>query len=249
MGERPAAGATSTSRCCRVLDHGLTVGDGAFETIKTIGGEPFALTRHLRRMAGSLTGLGMTPPRRVAGCARASRRCWRRSAGRPAAAAHRDRRAGRRSAPSAATPVRRWRSSAHPLGDWPRDDRGRLGARGRATSAGRSAGLKTTSYAENVVALARRASSGAVRGDLRQHGRASCARAPARTSSYVLDGEVVTPTLDSRAAWPGSPARWCWSGATSSSGTLPIEVLAGGRRGVPGQHHPRRAGGAPLRRA
>lgn len=41
------------------LDHGLTVGDGAFETCKVLGGEVFALTRHLRRLGRSLAVLGL----------------------------------------------------------------------------------------------------------------------------------------------------------------------------------------------
>ena len=32
------------------LDHGVTVGDGAFETCKVVDGTPFALTRHLMRL-------------------------------------------------------------------------------------------------------------------------------------------------------------------------------------------------------
>ena len=59
-----------------VLDHGLTVGDGAFETIKTVAGEPFALTRHLRRLARSLTGLGITPPPEAMLRGAVEPRCW-----------------------------------------------------------------------------------------------------------------------------------------------------------------------------
>ena len=42
-----------------VLDHGITVGDGVFETVRATGGRPFALTRHLKRLARSAAGLGM----------------------------------------------------------------------------------------------------------------------------------------------------------------------------------------------
>ena len=42
-----------------VLDHGLTVGDGVFETLRTVDGVPFAMTRHLRRLHRSLAGLGL----------------------------------------------------------------------------------------------------------------------------------------------------------------------------------------------
>jgi len=43
-------------------DHGLTVGDGVFETLKVLNGTPFALTRHLARLARSAAGLGLTLP-------------------------------------------------------------------------------------------------------------------------------------------------------------------------------------------
>ena len=45
-----------------VFDHGMLVGDGVFETVKATGGEPFALTRHLRRLARSAAGLGLPEP-------------------------------------------------------------------------------------------------------------------------------------------------------------------------------------------
>src|SRR5512139_359572 len=44
-----------------VFDHGFTVGDGVFEAVKAIGGRPFALTRHLNRLASSAAGLGLPP--------------------------------------------------------------------------------------------------------------------------------------------------------------------------------------------
>jgi branched-chain amino acid aminotransferase len=43
------------------LDHGVTVGDGAFETAKIVDGVPFALSRHERRLDRSLAGLGLPP--------------------------------------------------------------------------------------------------------------------------------------------------------------------------------------------
>jgi len=43
----------------RADDHGITVGDGVFETMKVNGGKPFALTRHLRRLGTSAAGLGI----------------------------------------------------------------------------------------------------------------------------------------------------------------------------------------------
>ena len=46
----------------RAHDHGLTVGDGVFETCKVLDGRAFALTRHLRRLARSAAGLGLPEP-------------------------------------------------------------------------------------------------------------------------------------------------------------------------------------------
>ena len=45
-----------------VFDHGLVVGDGVFETVKVSSGEPFALTRHLERLRRSARGLGLADP-------------------------------------------------------------------------------------------------------------------------------------------------------------------------------------------
>ncbi len=44
------------------FDHGLLVGDGVFETLKVIGGRPFAWRRHAKRLEFSATGLGLRPP-------------------------------------------------------------------------------------------------------------------------------------------------------------------------------------------
>lgn len=44
------------------LDHGVTVGDGVFETCGVVHGRAFALTRHLRRLRTSATGIGLPEP-------------------------------------------------------------------------------------------------------------------------------------------------------------------------------------------
>jgi branched-chain amino acid aminotransferase len=43
----------------RADDHGFTVGDGVFEAMRVVNGQPFALRRHLRRLADSAQGLGI----------------------------------------------------------------------------------------------------------------------------------------------------------------------------------------------
>jgi branched-chain amino acid aminotransferase len=45
-----------------VLDHGFTVADGVFETLLVKDGEAFALDRHLARLAKSASGLGISMP-------------------------------------------------------------------------------------------------------------------------------------------------------------------------------------------
>ncbi len=45
-----------------VFDHGFTVGDGVFETTKVVRGRPFALTRHLERLARSAQAMGLPTP-------------------------------------------------------------------------------------------------------------------------------------------------------------------------------------------
>src|SRR5450631_2662332 len=45
-----------------VLDHGLVVGDGVFETLRVYRGVPFAWTRHLARLRASAEGLGLELP-------------------------------------------------------------------------------------------------------------------------------------------------------------------------------------------
>jgi branched-chain amino acid aminotransferase len=45
-----------------ILDHGLVVGDGVFETLRVYRGTPFAWTRHLARLRASADGLGLTIP-------------------------------------------------------------------------------------------------------------------------------------------------------------------------------------------
>jgi branched-chain amino acid aminotransferase len=44
------------------FDHGLLVGDGVFETLRVYDGVPFAWTRHHQRLVRSAAGLGLTAP-------------------------------------------------------------------------------------------------------------------------------------------------------------------------------------------
>ena len=135
-----------------VFDHGLTVGDGVFETLKTYGGRPFAVRRHLERLVVSAAGMGLAcPPAEELRAAMAE----------VAAANGLGDDALRITLTSGPGALGSARGSAGPtvvvaaglmspwpattgvaVVPWPRNERGAL------------AGLKTTSYGENAVALA-----------------------------------------------------------------------------------------------
>ena len=137
-----------------VFDHGLTVGDGVFETIKLIGGRPFALRRHIERLHRSAQGLGLDVP---LSDARLRDAIDDLLAAAPAGEVGRLRvtvtggvappGSGRgTSGPTlimAVAPLEPWEADTVAVTvPWPRNERSAV------------AGLKTTSYAENVVALA-----------------------------------------------------------------------------------------------
>ena len=52
----------ATDATVSIFDHGLTVGDGVFETLKAIDGRPFATRRHLDRLRRSAKGLELRIP-------------------------------------------------------------------------------------------------------------------------------------------------------------------------------------------
>jgi branched-chain amino acid aminotransferase len=179
-----------------VLDHGLTVGDGAFETILVRDGVPFALTRHLERLARSLAGLGIpsVDQARVrtavaavvdsAGtdAARARLRITVTSGDGPFGSERGD------STPTLVvtlTPASPWPATTTlATVPWVRNERSAI------------AGLKTTSYAENAVALAqahRRGASEAVLADTA--GRLS--ECTGSNVFVVVDDELLTPALRS----------------------------------------------------
>lgn len=177
-----------------VLDHGLVVGDGVFETIAVEQGKPFALTRHLDRLVRSAEGLGIGTPDVAllrAGVAE-TMDGQRLDFGRI-----------RVTVTSGVGPLGSPRGSGdlthvvvtepceRPPGvagivtvPWPRNERGAL------------AGLKTTSYAENakMIEVARAAgASEAVMPNTQGH----LCEGTGSNIMYVLDGRLVTPTLAS----------------------------------------------------
>jgi branched-chain amino acid aminotransferase len=133
------------------FDHALLTGDGVFETLKVEGGAPFAVRRHLERLARSADGLALDapPPQTVRdaltavieangldeGVARIT------LTGGPAPLGS-DRGSAGPTLIVACGPPRGWGpAAAVAVAPWPRNERSAL------------AGLKTVSYAENVIAL------------------------------------------------------------------------------------------------
>ena len=185
-GDQPAISAS---------DHGLLVGDGVFETAKVVDGEAFALTRHLARLRRSARGLGLDLPRAddelrtgVAEVIEANQpgvgrlRITVTGGPGPLGSARGD--AGP-TVVMATGPAGTWPpDAAVVVVPWPRNERSPV------------AGLNTTSYAENVVALAHATERGA--------GEALFANLAGNlcegTGSNVfvgLDGRLVTPPLSS----------------------------------------------------
>ncbi len=177
-----------------VNDHGLTVGDGVFEAVKVVEGKPFALSRHLRRLARSADGLGLPAPDEttlraaveavLADNALPLGRLRITYTGGPAPMG-----SGRAEDASptlvvAVAPMQpRDQPSSAVTVPWPRNERGAL------------AGLKTTSYAENVVALAyaaQRDADEAIFANLAGH----LCEGTGTNVFYVVGGELRTPTLE-----------------------------------------------------
>ncbi len=175
-------------------DHGLTVGDGVFEVVKVVDGRLFALEPHLDRLTRSAAGLGLGPPdldavRRGVDAVLQDepptlgrvRITW---TGGPAPLGS-DRGDGPSTLVVSAAAMDPWpETAAVTTVPWPRNERGAL------------AGLKTTSYGENVRALAHahtHGSSEAIFANLAGH----LCEGTGTNVFYVVDGELRTPTLGS----------------------------------------------------
>ncbi len=202
------------------LDHGVTVGDGVFETCKVVDGTPFALTRHLARLRRSADIIGLRLP-------------WDDEALRSACAETIG--AAEIDAANAGSGVARLRITVTggpgPLGSDRSDVPPTLviaagpGSPWPATTSVATvpwirnersavAGAKTTSYAENVVALA----------EAHRHGASEALMANSRgvlsegTGSNVfleLDGLLCTPSL----------ATGCLAGITRALVCEVVEVV------------------------
>ncbi len=175
------------------LDHGVSVGDGVFETAKVADGRPFALDRHHARMDRSLAGLGLPPADRgllSEGIAAVldgnpidfGRLRYVVTGGHGPLGSDRDEgpmtyivTAG----PSARPPE----SGKVVVVPWTRNERGA------------TAGLKTTSYADNVVALAYAKERGGIEA-IFANTRGELCECTGSNVFVVQDGTIFTPPLE-----------------------------------------------------
>ncbi|MGL5860694.1 MAG: aminotransferase class IV [Phycicoccus sp.] len=176
------------------VDHGVTVGDGGFETAKVMGGRVFAMSRHLARMDRTLAGLGLPAPDHervregvdaVLGAAPMDfgRVRWTVTAGLGPLGSDR----GDSPLTYIVTAVDQPRPGPHGrvVGvEWVRNERSA------------TAGLKTTSYAENVVALRHAKQHGAEEAIL-ANTRGELCEGTASNVFVVTGGLLRTPPLSS----------------------------------------------------
>jgi branched-chain amino acid aminotransferase len=177
------------------FDHGFTVGDGVFETMRTERGEPFAVSRHLRRLRRSAAGLSLGVPYRddelragIAAVIQANDLAEARvrltltgGIGPPGS----DRGAEQPTVLIAATPRKQWEPTTTAVTvPWRRNEHSPV------------AGLKTTSYAENVVALRHAQERGATEAIFANTAGNLCEGTG--TNIFVgLGGRLLTPPLSS----------------------------------------------------
>jgi len=176
----------------RADDHGLVVGDGVFETVAVTDGVPFALTRHLRRLERSSAGLGITVDeafvRKGIDAVLAERPSWARLritvTGGPSPYGS-DRGDAAPTILIATGPLSPWPPTTDvAIVPWTRNERSA------------TAGLKTTSYADNVVALRYAHDRGAAEA-IFANGRGEVCEGTGSNVFYEHDGELVTPPLSS----------------------------------------------------
>jgi branched-chain amino acid aminotransferase len=178
-----------------VLDHGFTVADGVFETLKVTGGEAFALTRHIDRLERSAAAMALPAPDRdaVFDAVRetvdanapllgdlARLRITYTAGDAPLGS---DRGETGPTLVIAVSAMKPWPESAAVITvPWPRNERSPL------------AGVKSTSYAENVLALARAHEHGAGEA-LMPDTQGRLCEGTGSNVFLVLDGQLITPTL------------------------------------------------------
>lgn len=179
-----------------VFDHGFTVGDGLFETMKVVDGKVFLWPWHLERLHNSANRMRIALPADdlltsiVTGVARESvtelggsaRVRLTISAGLGPLGSARLHSAPTVVCAASAMPVRSGDARVH-VASWPRNERSPL------------AGVKSTSYAENVLALVEAQSTGAGESIFLNTAGALC-EGTASNVFVVRDGMALTPPVE-----------------------------------------------------
>ena len=208
------------------LDHGLTVGDGVFETCRVVNGVPFALKRHAKRLDRSMAGLGL--PAADHGVLEAGIKAVLEGEPIPfgrlrytvtggAGPLGSDRLASPLTYIVAAGPQEpNPETGKLVVVPWTRNERGA------------TAGLKTTSYAENVVALAYAKEHGAVEA-LFANTVGNLCECTGSNVFVVVDGQILTPDLASgplAGVTRELVVQWCQQeGLTVVVEPLPMSIL------------------------
>jgi len=178
-----------------VLDHGFTVADGVFETLLVTDGNVYALDRHLTRLVKSAAGLGLTPPnlpqisKAIAQVLEANLniefgriRVTLTSGAGPLGS---DRSSNESTLVISISEQAPWPESTKVLlVPWTRNENSPL------------AGLKTTSYAENVFALAAAKSHGFSEAIYCDTSGRLC-EGTGSNIFLVKDGQIITPSEES----------------------------------------------------
>jgi branched-chain amino acid aminotransferase len=175
------------------FDHGLLVGDGVFETLRVYDGVPFAWTRHHQRLVRSAGGLGLTAPgsqelRAAVDSVLAANgvtegRVRLTITGGPSPLGS-ERGDGPPTVIVMSAPATQWPATVDVvIVPWSRNERGAV------------AGLKTTSYAENVRALAYARERGAGEA-IFLNTRGEVCEATGSNVFVIRDGVVRTPPAD-----------------------------------------------------
>jgi branched-chain amino acid aminotransferase len=221
-GERVDPGTPSIT----ALDHGVTVGDGVFETCKVVDGVPFALRRHAARLDRSMAGLGL--PKADHAVIEAGIESV--LSGDPIAFGRL-----RYSVTGGAGPLGSDRDSS-PLtyivtagSQPPNPGSGKLVVvPWTRNERGATAGLKTTSYAENVVALAFAKERGGVEA-LFANSVGNLCECTGSNVFVVVGGEILTPDLASgplAGITRELTIAWCRDeGLTVRAEPLPMSIL------------------------
>lgn len=175
-------------------DHGLLVGDGVFETVRVTAGEAFAVTRHLRRLERSASALGLNLPARtelrgaaldVLAASGVTEGRLRITVTSGPGVFNSARPPGVATVIVAAEDSPPWSPDVAVITvPWPRNERGA------------AAGVKTISYAENVVALNRAHAAGASEA-IFANTRGELCEGTGTNIFLVRGGRLLTPPLSS----------------------------------------------------